>query len=76
MIELIIEIHNTENDEIGVVTEEIDGEYFFQTKGDNNLASGSIDMNIDEERVIGKAVIKVPFLGYIKIWAFEVFKLM
>jgi len=47
-------------------------EYYFQTKGDNNPSSISnhdIDeTRISEKQVIGKAVFKIPYLGYIKIW--------
>lgn len=57
-------------------------EYFFQTKGDNYLTNrhsintcertGCIDeTNISEQQVIGKALVRVPFLGYVKIWAVD-----
>lgn len=53
--------------------------YFFQTKGDNNkdvIKNKSLDeTNIHQDNVIGKAVIKIPFLGYIKIWFVEILKL-
>ena len=46
--------------------------YYFQTKGDNNKAQindPSLDeTRIREDRVIGKTILRVPFLGYIKIW--------
>jgi len=48
----------------------------FQTKGDNNRDSidsiGLDETNIREEMVIGKAVFRIPFLGYIKIWFVEI----
>lgn len=48
-----------------------DGEYRFQTKGDHNLASienPTLDeIGIDEDDVIGEAVIRLPYLGWIKI---------
>ncbi|MFH0868095.1 MAG: signal peptidase I [Candidatus Woesearchaeota archaeon] len=56
--------------------------YVLQTKGDKN--SGQIDgcngdgctdeTDILEEQLIGKAVFRVPFLGYIKIWFVGVLK--
>ena len=48
------------------------GVYYFQTKGDNNhisIKDPSLDeTRISQDKVIGNAVFKVPFLGYIKIW--------
>jgi len=46
----------------------------FTTKGDHNCDIGSFERNIPEERVIGKAVWRVPFLGWVKIlavWAWQ-----
>ena len=47
-----------------------------QTKGEHNEAQITLpnDKNIDEthitqNQIIGKAVFKIPYLGYIKIWA-------
>jgi len=58
---------------------ELDGEYYFQTKGDHNvdsIRSTSLDeTNINEEQYLGKAVIRIPLLGYIKIWFVELIKL-
>lgn len=61
------------------------GAYLFQTKGDNNRDSinNSCDSatrtcideyDIGEGQMIGFALFKVPYLGYIKIWAFELFQ--
>lgn len=55
-------------------------EYFYQTKGDNN--QGSIknnildETNINQDQVIGKALVKIPFLGYIKILFVELLKII
>lgn len=50
---------------------EKDGKYYFQTKGDNNPASIRDyyldETNISGDNVIGKSIIRIPFLGYIKI---------
>jgi signal peptidase I len=54
---------------------EDNGDFFFQTKGDNYqtnpipIRSPFLDeTRINEKQIIGKAVLKIPFLGYIKIW--------
>jgi len=50
---------------------EEDGKYYFQTKGDNpvtNKKSMSLELRIPEDDVIGYAMVRVPLLGYIKIW--------
>lgn len=60
--------------------------YYFQTKGDNYKTNknqikgcdktGCIDeKNIAQEQIIGSAMVKVPLLGYIKIWFVELLKL-
>lgn len=41
------------------------GEY--TTKGDHNSGSWDFERGISKERIIGKAVIRIPFLGWIKI---------
>jgi signal peptidase I len=51
----------------------------FHTKGDNNplpidgcYGYGCLyESDISSEQIIGKAFIRVPYLGYIKIWAVE-----
>ena len=50
------------------------GEDYYQTKGDNNADSfGQLgEKDIKENQVIGKAIGRVPFLGYIKIIFSEV----
>lgn len=40
----------------------------FTTKGDHNGESGSLDINIAQDKVLGKAVFRIPFLGWAKIW--------
>ena len=46
-----------------------EGNYYFQTKGDNNPMSYSQlqETEIPEEKIIGKAVFRVPLLGWVKI---------
>jgi len=47
------------------------GKWYFQTKGDHNLQSIDSpklnEVGISEDRIIGKAVIRIPYLGWIKI---------
>lgn len=46
--------------------------YNFQTKGDHNLESininGFSEIGISEKQILGKAVFRVPYLGWIKVW--------
>jgi signal peptidase I len=48
---------------------EVDDAY--TTKGDNNPAIYPFDRNIDEDQLIGKALFKVPFIGWAKLIFFE-----
>ncbi|MBI2660283.1 signal peptidase I [Candidatus Woesearchaeota archaeon] len=52
--------------------------YYFQTKGDNyktnpvSIRSSILDETmINQEQIVGNAVLRIPFLGYIKIWFVE-----
>jgi hypothetical protein len=65
------------------ISTDTSGEHLFQTKGDNNMDSianscsqGTCidEYDIHEEQVLGYSLFKVPYLGYIKIWAFELFQ--
>ena len=48
---------------------EVDGERVFTTKGDfNPQVWECLERSISEERVIGVAVARVPFIGYLKVW--------
>lgn len=55
-------------------------EKLFWTKGDNNpdsIKSLYVDeTNIKESQIIGKAVVRVPYLGYIKIGFVELIKMI
>ncbi|MBU0628221.1 MAG: signal peptidase I [Nanoarchaeota archaeon] len=59
---------------------ELNGKYYFQTKGDHNSDSitsvGLDETNIPEDNLLGKAVVRVPLLGYIKIWFVEIIQLV
>lgn len=62
-----------------VIKKEQMGMWVFETKGDHN--PGQIrDFELDETRVLekqllGKAVVRIPYLGYVKIWFVELLKL-
>ncbi|MCH7927421.1 MAG: signal peptidase I [Candidatus Dadabacteria bacterium] len=55
-------------------------EIYFQTKGDNNedsIKNSLLDeTNLKEDVILGKAVFRVPLLGYIKIWFVDILKFM
>ena len=55
--------------------EEENGRRLFWTKGDHNCNAGDFEKHIPEENVIGKAVWRVPFLGWVKIAAVWVWQL-
>lgn len=50
-----------------------DGSLVFSTKGDNNIDMIPQDRNISEDKVIGKALIKVPKLGWVKLLLVDFF---
>ena len=49
---------------------------FLSTKGDNNndQLPGGIEQNIDSNKVLGRAVFRVPYLGWVKLIFFDFFK--
>jgi len=57
---------------------EKDGTYYYQTKGDHNTDSfSSLDEDeIHEDRVVGKAVARIPLLGWIKIAAVKLWLIL
>ena len=57
--------------------------YYFQTKGDNYKTNPSSIRNlfldetrISEDKIVGNAVARIPFLGYIKIWFVDLLNLL
>jgi len=52
------------------------GDAGLSTKGDNNADSFPAlgEVNIQKNRVLGIAVFRIPFLGWIKIWAVDIVK--
>ncbi|MBR9703612.1 hypothetical protein GOV10_06225, partial [Candidatus Woesearchaeota archaeon] len=62
-------IHRT----IRVWVDEETGERFYETKGDHNrnqVQQPPIldETRIDTQQVVGRAVARIPYLGYVKIW--------
>ena len=57
-----------------------DSKYYFKTKGDNNgepIKTSLLDeTKISEDIIIGKAIIRVQLLGYIKIWFVGILEIM
>lgn len=46
-----------------------------QTKGDNNDGQLSVEQNISEDVLVGKAVIRIPKLGWVKLVFVEIFNI-
>lgn len=59
---------------------ENDGKIYLHTKGDNNeesIKNGALDEgNVSQDAVIGKAILKIPYLGYIKIWFVDMLRFL
>lgn len=49
-----------------------EGQVTFTTKGDANPVIYDFERDVPEEDVIGKAIMRIPFLGYVKIWFFAI----
>ncbi len=49
-----------------------DSGHVFETKGDHNPTQGADDIAITEDRIFGKAAFRIPLLGWIKIWFFNI----
>jgi signal peptidase I len=45
-----------------------------QTKGDHNPAQLQKELNIEENKIIGTAIAKVPYIGWLKLFLFEIFR--
>lgn len=45
----------------------------YETKGDNNFAQLNFEKEIMEEQIVGKAVAKIPKLGWIKLLPYKIF---
>ena len=47
--------------------------FYIQTKGDNNSGSRNDEININKDRILGKAVLRIPYLGWFKLGFLKVF---
>ncbi|MDN5327647.1 MAG: signal peptidase [Candidatus Woesearchaeota archaeon] len=52
----------------------INSTFFFDTKGDHNNGQNFDEHMITPSRIHGKAVFRIPYLGYPKIWLFEIYQ--
>ncbi|MBS3108458.1 signal peptidase I [Candidatus Woesearchaeota archaeon] len=59
-----------------VLTKKYDNGPKFRTKGDHNADSGPDELSIDETRIVGRAVLRVPYVGYVKIMFIELLRLI
>ncbi len=59
-----------------VSTSQEGGDYVFSTKGDNNDNQLSYERSIQSDLIIGKAVIKLPYLGNVKIFFTNIINLL
>ena len=50
-----------------VFIDQKNGQRFFSTKGDHNAASFGFEEHISENAYLGRAAVRIPYLGYIKI---------
>ncbi len=50
-----------------VSARKVGGTYAFSTKGDNNNGQLSYENSIPQESIIGNAVLKIPYLGNVKL---------
>lgn len=48
-------------------------EFYFSTKGDHNQNQNFDEITISQDRVYGKVLFKIPFLGYPRIWIYDRF---
>jgi signal peptidase I len=48
----------------------------YNTKGDHNCQVAGFESRISKEHVLGKAVVRVPFLGWLKVFFVDLLKLI
>jgi signal peptidase I len=52
------------------------GQSIYSTKGDNNQDQLAIEKNISQSQIIGKATLRIPKLGWLKLFFVELFRLL
>jgi len=55
--------------------QETNNQKIYSTKGDNNMGQLEIEKSIQENQIIGKAVFRIPLLGWIKLWFVDIINL-
>lgn len=68
--DVIVFMADHRNDPIihrAIQVKEVDGTKIFKTKGDNNCAIAPFEEHVSESRTVGKAVLRIPLLGWVKI---------
>lgn len=55
---------------------EVDDGLTFTTKGDHNVQTYEFEQQIKKEYLLGRAVIRIPYLGYIKIWFVDLLQII
>jgi len=59
-----------------VKKEFIEGKYYFTTKGDHNpntIFTKNFETKIPEDRILATSLIRIPYLGYFKVWISKLF---
>lgn len=59
-----------------VVDINMDSPVTFATKGDHNAQNYEFERSISESQILGRAVFRIPYLGYIKIWFVDALRLV
>jgi len=61
---------------VGIHQEQLSiGEYtFYETKGDHNDGQHPYETRIPPQYVLGKSILRIPYLGWIKLFFVELFK--
>ncbi len=57
-----------------IAIHKVDGQIFYETKGDHNDGQHPYEELISKEQVLGKSVSRIPWLGWIKLFFVELFK--
>jgi len=56
-----------------IAIHDLDGEIFYETKGDHNDGQHSYEKLIAKNQVLGKASFRVPYIGWIKLFVVGIF---
>jgi len=49
---------------------------YYETKGDHNCGSANFEKRVPKEKIVGKAVLRIPYLGWLKIAFVKILKLI